>query len=1058
MKKILFFSFFIFISAVNAQIKVANSSSITPIGNSSAFIDASSSSYSNSTTNLGKGLAFPRVSLTTFVGFGIAFSGGNNNFPSRYDGMLVYNTATGLSGIGSVPVKPGFYYYRNTSTTNNNSGTWLPVGSGNVLLSGTVPPVVSMGADGDFYIDTTVFKLYGPKVEGAWPSTGALIGGADYTGSSPISINNRIITLEDNGVSLTSKVNGVLPVANGGTGASNLSGYIKGNGTDAFSTLSSIPVTDVSEAVRKVNGNLPDVNGNVVISFGEVKTGLYNNKPPTDDISLKNGDIYVVSGDIDVTDSTTGIVTSNNGRTFIFDYSIKTWNEVTSNQAATDARYVKLSGSTMAGDLVFPTGKKVVTIDAPKGSTDVANKAYVDKTVSEGTPDANTTTKGKIQLGGDLAGTNSSAEAPVITDNAITTVKLANAAVTDAKIAFGIDKAKVGLEYVNNTSDENKPISILTESALSLKSNIESPDFTGTPTAPTALVTTNTTQIATTEFVTTAVASAVASASIADATALLKGKIQLGGDLAGTNSSAEAPVITDSAITTVKLANAAVTDAKIAFGIDKAKVGLENVNNTSDENKPISILTESALSLKSNIESPDFTGTPTAPTALVTTNTTQIATTEFVTTAVASASIADATALLKGKIQLGGDLAGTNSSAEAPVITDSAITAVKLANAAVDLTTKVAGILPVTNGGTGTGADGLTGYLKGNGIAAFSTTSAIPVADVTGAVQKVNGSLPDSGGNVAISFGEVKTGLYANLPAATDTTLKNGDIYVVSGDSSVTDPITGNVTSNNGRTYIFDGIAWQEVTSNQAATDSRYVKLGGGVMKGNLNFPTTTKITIDDLPTASTDVANKKYVDDSVVSGAPDANATTKGKIQLAGDLTGTAELPVIAANAITTAKISDNSVTDAKLSGVVLGAHGGTGVDNTDKTITLGGNLITIGSHTTALNTSGDTSLTLPVTGTLATLEGVEILTNKTLTAPVLSVTPLATDNSTAVATTAFVNNAVSNSTIASATKTKQGKIQLGGDLAGTGSAADAPVITDSAITTAKLANSAVD
>ena len=70
----------------------------------------------------------------------------------------------------------------------------------------------------------------------------------------------------------------------------------------------------------------------------------------------------------------------------------------------------------------------------------------------------------------------------------------------------------------------------------------------------------------------------------------------------------------------------------------------------------------------------------------------------------------------------------------------------------------------------------------------------------------------------------------------------------------------------------------------------------------------------------------------------------------------------------------------------VIAGAYGGTGVDNTGKTITLGGNLTTSGAHSTALTTTANTTLTLPVTGTLATLAGTETFTNKTLTSPVIA------------------------------------------------------------------------
>lgn len=65
---------------------------------------------------------------------------------------------------------------------------------------------------------------------------------------------------------------------------------------------------------------------------------------------------------------------------------------------------------------------------------------------------------------------------------------------------------------------------------------------------------------------------------------------------------------------------------------------------------------------------------------------------------------------------------------------------------------------------------------------------------------------------------------------------------------------------------------------------------------------------------------------------------------------------------------------------GIVAGQYGGTGVNNSGKTITLGGNLTTSGAHTTTLTTTANTTLTLPVTGTLATLAGTEALTNKTV------------------------------------------------------------------------------
>lgn len=68
--------------------------------------------------------------------------------------------------------------------------------------------------------------------------------------------------------------------------------------------------------------------------------------------------------------------------------------------------------------------------------------------------------------------------------------------------------------------------------------------------------------------------------------------------------------------------------------LTSSDVGLGNVSNTSDANKPVSTATQTALNAKANLASPAFTGVPKVPTAAVGTNTTQAASTEFVQAAV----------------------------------------------------------------------------------------------------------------------------------------------------------------------------------------------------------------------------------------------------------------------------------------------------------------------------------------------------------------------------------------------------------------------------------------
>lgn len=62
----------------------------------------------------------------------------------------------------------------------------------------------------------------------------------------------------------------------------------------------------------------------------------------------------------------------------------------------------------------------------------------------------------------------------------------------------------------------------------------------------------------------------------------------------------------------------------------KVNLGLSNVDNTTDANKPISSATQAALNLKAPLASPALTGIPTAPKPALGTNTNQLAPTSFV--------------------------------------------------------------------------------------------------------------------------------------------------------------------------------------------------------------------------------------------------------------------------------------------------------------------------------------------------------------------------------------------------------------------------------------------
>ena len=175
----------------------------------------------------------------------------------------------------------------------------------------------------------------------------------------------------------------------------------------------------------------------------------------------------------------------------------------------------------------------------------------------------------------------------------------------------GLVKADVGLGDVDNTSDLNKPISTATQTALDLKANAS----------------------AITELAQDAVNTAIVAGTGLD---------KAYDDVANTIT-----IDIDSTVATLTgtqtLTNKTLTSPVIntPTGITKSDVGLANVDNTTDANKPVSTATQTALDLKANLSGPTFTGTVVLPstTSIGDVAAEDLATQEFVTDAVSGATV-----------------------------------------------------------------------------------------------------------------------------------------------------------------------------------------------------------------------------------------------------------------------------------------------------------------------------------------------------------------------------------------------------------------------------------
>lgn len=192
---------------------------------------------------------------------------------------------------------------------------------------------------------------------------------------------------------------------------------------------------------------------------------------------------------------------------------------------------------------------------------------------------------------------------------------------------------------------------------------------------------------------------------------------------------------------------------------------------------------------------------------------------------------------------------------------------------------------------------------------------------------------------------------------------------------------TWGTTTDNNFAYIFDtaiaGINTVTVTSiNQALT-----YINGPTSTAALNQSIYAILKFDSAAAASAIYAppvSKQYIIWNNSSFTITIyNSTVIGNTTAAG--TGVA---IAAGGKVMVWSDGTNfyDVQTQSLAGILLGANGGTGVANTSKTITLGGNLVTSGAFATTLTSTGTTAVTLPTTGTLATLAGTETLTNKTI------------------------------------------------------------------------------
>jgi hypothetical protein len=202
------------------------------------------------------------------------------------------------------------------------------------------------------------------------------------------------------------------------------------------------------------------------------------------------------------------------------------------------------------------------------------------------------------------------------------------------------------------------------------------------------------------------------------------------------------------------------------------------------------------------------------------------------------------------------------------------------------------------------------------------------------------------------------------------------------GGTSLTNPVgialseTANrlfiICANNDKAFELD-----LVSPSVRVTGNRFIVNNDVHIKNDLVVYQDARIQKNVEITGTTILHDSLSVTGTITTSATDtATTATHYYVEIASDgvirpkTLADVKTEIVTTNAVNAAVATTVGViTSGEWQGSVIeGEYGGTGVANTGKTITLGGNFTHTGAHTLGVTTTGNTSITLPTTGTLAT------------------------------------------------------------------------------------------
>jgi hypothetical protein len=221
-----------------------------------------------------------------------------NQTDESENGIWVVNASTWSRSTDAdtdAEVTAGMFTFVEEGTVNGNSGFVLT--TNNPIIVGTTDLVFAQfsgagqieAGDGLTKSGNTINAVGTP--DRITMTADAVDIASTYVGQSSITTLGTITTGTWNGTTIG--------VANGGTGATTLTGFLKGNGTSAFTAISTIPGADVN---GDITGNAANVNGTVAVANGgtgsTTAAGARTNLGATTKYAVSNPELEPSSGSV----------------------------------------------------------------------------------------------------------------------------------------------------------------------------------------------------------------------------------------------------------------------------------------------------------------------------------------------------------------------------------------------------------------------------------------------------------------------------------------------------------------------------------------------------------------------------------------------------------------------------------------------------------------------------------------------------------------------------------------------------------------------------------------